>query len=95
MPNGTLEDRFDFCFTGTAFDLWFLEPHRDNSILEKDPDVISSNKLDNLFHVVIGSQKTFFEIFKAHCESFGYVMKSETHQTLFFFKKIKAQISVA
>ena len=57
--------------------------------------VISSNKLDNLFRVVIGSQKTFLKILKAHCESFGYVMNSETHWTLFFFKKIKAQVSVA
>ena len=57
--------------------------------------VISSNKLDKLFHVVIGSQKTFFENFKAHCESFGYAMKYGTHWTLFFFKKIKAEVLVA
>ena len=56
--------------------------------------VISSNKLDNLFYVVIGSQKKI-ENLKAHYESFGYVMKYETHWTLFFFKKIKAQVLVA
>ena len=95
MPNGTLEDRFDFCFIGKAFDLWFLEPHREDSIPEYEPDVISSNKFSNLFHVVRGSQKNIFENFKAHCESFGYVMKSKTHWNLFFFKKIKAQVLLA
>ena len=44
------------------------------------------NKLDleNLYCVVIGGQKNFINIFKAHCEIFWCLIKSGTLWTLFF-----------